>query len=482
MKKIIVSLFLLGVLSGCSMFDKEYYFVQNQTGLYYLVDEYGEKQDEETYDGFQELGSGYIVYQGEKYGYLDAKGEVVLELQEYDSFALIDDMMVTTKDAVHTTYNSNGELIYKDNEEVFILVYDLPVIKNGSTYTIIYDGGKTLGVYEEPVTGVSVFGETVLVNTANVLYCYELAVSTEPTKYVVEQESDMNYVICDVSSNKGTLIYDITSSKFCLLSLGQVVFSQVVAFSEENFDAYSSVYFDEGDNIIVSKEGLATLYDDNGVYVTNLNSYYNNPTKYIKKSLKMTYGPHTIYNEGTSIEIEDVQLDPVAGYIGHTIYPVYLRGKGYVYYDFNGEQVFEEVYVDVSSFDVNGLALVSFDENEYFFINTDGIQVGDEYVNIEWISGVYYKAFVSENRYIIIDTAGNQLLTQEFMGAAQVVKYNEITYGIFENSGRTYVYDMTNEYALLLEVQGDVVFDSQGLFVVDFSSYYTLLGKNLLED
>lgn len=479
MKKISILLLLLILLSGCSIFEKDYYFVKNSMEEYFLVDENGDIVDGLTYTNYEDYDTGFVVYQEESKGYLNSLGEELIEVDEYEYFEVIDKMIIIY-DEGYSIYDLTGELLYQESDDTTIVLYDLPVVIKDGVSTVLYSGGKTLGTYEVAIGNVSTYGgSSVLVSGEVYLYYYELGVSSDATSYLMEQSTTFSYVLCDVSSDKGALVYDQINSTFALLNLGEVVFSEVVNFSEGDFDATTSICFDDGDNIVVTKEGNSSLYDDAGSYVTSITSYYLNAQSYIKKSTTVTYGPHTIVYEGTESEISGVQLDPLASYTAYAIYPVFLRNQGYVYYDFNGEQVFEDKYIDVTTFDSNGLAIVAMEEDAYYLINTDGNKISDEYVGIELINGIYYKGYVSENRYVIINSTGQQVITQEFMGTSQIVSYGDITYGIFENSARTYIYDMSGEYLLLFELQGDVVLDMQGLFVVDGTEYYTLLGKEL---
>ena len=57
------------------------------------------------------------------------------------------------------------------------------------------------------------------------------------------------------------------------------------------------------------------------------------------------------------------------------------------YYNIKGERLNKENYVDVTSFNDEGYAIVSEDEENYYAINKDFQKVTDEYNNIKMING-----------------------------------------------------------------------------------------------
>ena len=191
------------------------------------------------------------------------------------------------------------------------------------------------------------------------------------------------------------------------------------------------------------------------------------------------YGPHTFVNDGKEIEVDGIQLDPLASQIREEIFPVYVRDEGYQYYGFDGKAAFKTVYESAEVFDSNGLAVVSKEEDKYYLINTDNKKISDEYERIEYLGRNYYAGYTSGSRYEVFNSDGDVVIEDSFMGEGTVFKYNDIVYGIFNNSGTSYVYDM-EDYEVLFHVEGDLEFNDAGYFVtVENDGYYTLDGEEI---
>ena len=242
--------------------------------------------------------------------------------------------------------------------------------------------------------------------------------------------------------------------------------------------AFEKVFFDDSYNIIGENEGKQYLIFDDGKNVVEITSYYFDNKNYIIKNKDFVYGPHTFYKDGKESQVSDIQLDPLASYSSHTIFPVYLKNKGYVYYTFEGKKAFEEVYQKASTFDSNDRAIVN-EDNDYYLITTEGKKSSSKYVHIELIDNGYYAGYTTQNKYEVIDKDGNIVINDIFMGTKEIVTYNEHVYGIFNKNGKTYIYDMKDEYKVVFDVQGDVVFDEAGYFIVNQKSYYSIEGKKI---
>ena len=90
MKKIIVGIFALLFLTGCSGdSSSQTLFVADKNDRFGLININGDKQTKFIYDKYESVGEyGYIVVEDKKYGYLSYNGEEIIELGKYNSVNL----------------------------------------------------------------------------------------------------------------------------------------------------------------------------------------------------------------------------------------------------------------------------------------------------------------------------------------------------------------------------------------------------------
>ncbi|MEI3328080.1 MAG: WG repeat-containing protein, partial [Thomasclavelia sp.] len=145
------------------------------------------------------------------------------------------------------------------------------------------------------------------------------------------------------------------------------------------------------------KNQTTYLFDKKGT-ATAINSYYRSLDNYVIKNKEMIYGPHKFAYKGNEIEVDNIQLDPMASYINKKIFPVYVRNKGYMYYGFDGKEAIKTVFTSAEVFDQNNLAVVSKADDEYYLINQSGKKVSKKYTRINHIGEKYYAGFVSGSK------------------------------------------------------------------------------------
>ena len=85
-----------------------------------------------------------------------------------------------------------------------------------------------------------------------------------------------------------------------------------------------------------------------------MTSYYMSAYTYVARSTDI-YGPHHIFKDGKSTgDFENCQLYPVAYHVYYEIFPVYIRDKGYQYYNFDNKKVIDKTFLAAEPFDANG--------------------------------------------------------------------------------------------------------------------------------
>lgn len=471
MKKIAAGLLAIMLLTGCSSSESEQtLFVENSKEKYALVDLEGEAKTKFIYDKYEVVGdSGFIVVQDDKYGYILNDGSEAIKLGKYKKLESIANMLVGyDKDDNITILNSEGKELYQQSNDVKIELTGLPVIKDGKNYIVLYDTGEKLVKSDNKIVSAYTIDDNyTLVNYEKKASLYYHLANEEPLSIKAGGDNQL----MDHDDKKGYLLYNRDDHEVTALDLeGKVLFT-----TKQELD---DLYYDSKNNIIGVLNQTTYIFDNKG-NIKETNSYYYNYRNYVVKNADTIYGPHTFVNDGKEIEVDGIQLDPLASQIREKIFPVYLRDKGYQYYGFDGKAAFKTVYESAEVFDSNGLAIVSKEEDKYYLINTDNKKISDEYQRIEYLDRDYYAGYTSGSRYEVFNSDGDVVIEEKFMGEGTVFKYNDVVYGIFNNSGSSYVYNM-EDYEVLFHVEGDLEFNDDGYFVtVENDGYYTLEGEEI---
>ena len=433
MKKITAGLLAFLMLTGCSNIDNDQtLFVVNNKEKYALMDYEGDKQTEFIYDKYEEVGSsGYIVIKDKKYGYLLHDGEEAIKLGKYDKLESIGNMIVGyDKNEKISILDGEGKELYKEDKKTEISLFGLPVIHQGKEYIVLYNDGEVLKKSKEKIiSAYTVDSDYAVINFEKTSSIYNLV----NEKHIEGIKIGGNNQLMDHSSKKGYLLYNRKTHEINALD-GETVTS---------------------------------------------NSYYRNYKNYVVKNKEMIYGPHKFVNDGKEIEVNGIQLDPMASFTKSKIFPVYVRDEGYQYYGFDGKEAIKESYKSAEAFDENNLAVVSKKEDKYYLINNKGKKVSEQYVRIMYLGEKYYAGYTTGSKYEVFDVEGNKVINDYFMDEGTTFVYNDVVYGIFNKSGSSYIYDM-NENEVVFSVEGDLEFNEKGYFVtVDGDAYYSLKGEKI---
>lgn len=471
MKKIMAGVFALLLFTGCSGSDSsQTLFVADKNDQYGLINIDGEKQTKFIYDKYEPIGTyGYIVVKDEKYGYLSYEGKELIELGEYKKIESIANMLVAydKKDNI-SILNSEGKEIYKSNSETEIILSGLPIIHTNKEYFVLYDTGEIL------VSGKDKILNTNIIKDNYIAVCFEKMIqiyNLTNIESVVKVKKGGKYQLMSYSRDIGYLFYD-RENQIALATdtRGKDIFEAKIDLDD--------LYFDKADNITGVKNQITYLFDNKGVAIA-INSYYNDKDNYVIKNKEMIYGPHKFVYKGKENEVNNIQLDPMASYINNKLFPVYVRGKGFMYYNFDGKEAFKTVFSNAEIFDQNNRAIVSKDDDKYYLINQNGKKVSKKYTKINYIGEKYYAGFISDSKYEVINVDGKKIINDNFMDEGTVFAYNEIVYGIFNRSGTSYVYDM-DELEVIFSAEGNLEFVDAGYFVVeDGLGYYSLKGEEI---
>lgn len=471
MKKILLGVLALLLLTACSGDDNsQTLFVADKNDRYGLINIDGDKQTKFIYDKYESIGNyGYIVVKDKKYGYLSYEGEEIIKLGKYQKLESISNMVVAYDENDNLSIlSSAGKTLYKADKKTEIFLSGLPIIHKDNDYLVLHDTGEVL------VNGKDKILSSNMIEDDYIAVCFEKSLkiySQTGLKKVIEVKRGGKYQLMSHSNDEGYLFYNRESQDALACDNdGNIIFEAKIDLDD--------FYFDKSNNITGVKNQTTYLFDKKGT-ATAINSYYQNLDNYVIKNKEMIYGPHKFVYEGNEIEVNNIQLDPMASYISKKIFPVYVRNKGYKYYGFDGKEAFKTVFTSAEVFDQNNLAVVSKEDDEYYLINQSGKKVSKKYTRINHIGEKYYAGFVSGSKYEVIDTSGKKIIDDKFMDDGYIFIYNEVVYGIFNKSGTSYVYDM-DELEVIFSVEGNLEFFDDGYFVKeDGDGYYSLSGEEI---
>lgn len=470
MKKVIIGLFIALMLTGCSGDGSKTYFLKNKDDSYDLYSESGKQKTEKKYKSYSRVNNdGFLVVKDDTFGFISTSGKELIKTNTYKKIMAIKNILVAYNDKDEITiFDTTGKELYRQSDKVEIKMTGLPIVKKDKEYMVITPDGKEYAKSKNEIVYADIYDNRyILVNYEKKLVLQDIG---DEKSEAIELDVTGKYVLMGYHDKKGYLVYDEHNEKTLLINnAGKVTFA---------LDAkWDKIYFDDAQNIVGQLKNKTSLINDEGQEIV-VNSYFQSLNNYVVKNAELIYGPHTFYKDGKEVVVENIQLDPQAGYINKDLFPVYLRNKGYVYYGFDGKQAFDKIFLKAENFDEFGCAVVSSNEDKFYLIDTSGKKLSDEYVNIELMNNGYYAGYTTDNRYVVLDATGKQVIDMVFMGSKEVAKYNNQVYGLFEKNGKTYIYEMT-EYQVVFEVQGTAKFHKEGYFVVDDKTYYTMKGEKI---
>lgn len=340
---------------------------------------------------------------------------------------------------------------------------------------MLYQDGQEFASGEEEI--VSAYqvghGKCIIVNYKDYSAFYDFAHNEKGQ--LTEIDDAGNYAIVAVGSLEGNtaILYDKTSQG-------------LVGIDREKQQPYyikfavNQVNYDDSNNILLT-QGQKTYVYVFGKQPVQLTTYYKDGVKYLTRSTQI-YGPHQVHGEQEEIkELNDCQLYPAPYLIMKDIYPVYMKKKGYMYYDFAGQSVIKDVYLDAEPFDINGVAIVKKDEKGYSLINESGsVQTTEPYAQIKAIGGEFYAVYKENGSYGIVNSNGKEILPLEYttLPRSAYFQYQNREYLLLNKNGRSYLYDIKEDMEEVLSIEGALEFDEKGYFI-DGNVYYTFDGERI---
>jgi len=495
-------------MSGCSHNQKTSTFmITRDEKLYALYNNKGEDLTDFDFKSYIEVKDfGYIVTDvSDNICFIDLEGDQIVFYGVYKTLEPTDHMLYATKEvakedaekkeettektskkSTKTTkkkdeakdlfvydnlyvLNDKGDVLYEASQDVGILKSGLPIIKRADIYTVLKGSGQELYIGKDVVSFAYEQDGVIIVGYDQGVHFYYENDENEKKNFDIQLDVKGDYRILAVGE-KAAIINDEKNHSMIYINL------------EDHSYEVNTIQVDkaeiEDNNIYLYNEGTRYAYSPKQEPI-ELKSYYASSTTYLVRSTDI-YGPHGVYKYGKKVaDLKDIQLYPVSEKINSEIFPVYVRDKGYQFYNFDGKKAIEKYYIEAQPFDENNRAIVKEDDKGYVLIDDKGQKMNENvYHAIKYIGGSYYAVYNETGIFGILNQDGEEVLPIEYISFPKqaVVQYEGYHYLILNKNGRSYVYDIEQDMTELFSVEGEVTFNEEkGYFIAGYT-YYTYEG------
>ena len=498
MKKICLFVMLLLLITGCSSKGNTHvtYMLEDQNELYALYNHKADKLTENIYKNYQETDFGYIVYNDKnEVGFISLKGKEVIPFGEYRSLESLENMLVGRKNEHKEKrderymkedlfiMNDEGEVLYEAGEGVQIAFKELPVVYKDKMYYALNTDGDVLYETEDQIQFVSSLDNHYTMSVKGEAYIYEPDVTKAKDAYKIPFKGNLKIVSTHPDDSQ-ILCYDKTSKQLVNINI------EKKAFKEYPF-VLTKVESDEAGNVLLYSGTKAYVFEplQGPVLLTSL---YKDNQNYTVRSRDI-YGPHFIYGQGQKTgEVENCQLYPKPLLVRGNLFPIYVRDKGYVYYNFDGKKVIDGAasldngnkkmaFMSAEPFDEYGRAIVRLNGKGMALIDESGNIVSKEnYYQIKYIGSSYYAVYNEVGMFGIIDGDGKEVLEMGYttLPSQPIIEYNGKNYMMLVKNGITYVYDLEHDFDVKFSYEGKVSYHDKGYFETD-QGYFTFDGDRI---
>ncbi len=498
MKKLLMAILALVMLTGCTNSKDETTIMAPIKELYCLYDQDGKILNETLFKSYQEYDFGYVVTNEEdQVSLISLTGDEIIPFGEYKTLEVIGEMIYASKDVdegentksktsetsdgfvYENLYilNTEGEVLYTAGE-IGIKKSGLPIILSNDTFSVLRKDGEVVETSINPILNATQYNncDQVVISYENMTSFYDYSLGGEkPLNVKYEGEGIYEIMTVGPSIEYGVILYDSSLKSMIYINRQN---TQCAVVNR----GITEAYYDEMKNIILKNGDIEYLYQP-GQEPIALNTYYLNVNNYLYRNHEV-YGPHSIYKDGISAgKLENCQLYPAAKGIATQIFPVYVRGEGYKFYNFENNNVIETVYDDAEPFDINYRAIVKTTGAEgYSLIDDTGkVITSKNYSNIVYLGSVYYAIFDDAGMFGVIDKDGNVIVPVEYTDLPDqiLISYLGRNYMMLSKYGRSYVYSLGEEKKVIFTQEGQIKFNEKGYFIIDDIHYYNFDGEKI---
>lgn len=505
MKKIGLFILAFLLLTGCSNKKEEVRYMLTRDDVFYaLYNQDGKRLTEYSYKTFQEIeGVGFVVTtdKNEK-GFISIDGDEIIKPGTYETLEAVDQMLYATKKVekqpenkddkkkeepsketvtkdtsgyLTTNFfvlNDKGEVLYSADDKTSIKKSGLPVIKKDKEFIVLYKNGKELYKGTEEITYANQYenSQICLVGQKDKSQVYYFNEANKEDNFELEMKTKGQYKVAGVSGNHIVLNDETLKSMIYIDRIERKYYQNNVAFKEVEFEGTDNIIIKNGEDQYVYQVGKALLLMD---------SYYTSPLTYVSRS-NVVYGPHDVYKDGKLTgQLENCQLHPQSMLIYSEMFPVYVRNKGYQYYNFNCKQAIDKTFLEANPFDENTRAIVKINDAGYSLIDETGKVLTKEfYSQIKYIGSSYYAVYNETGIHGIVNKEGEDIFPLQYTTLPEqaIAQYNEKTYMILCKNGRSFVYDIEDDMNVIFSQEGYIKLNEKGYFEAG-KVYYTFTGE-----
>lgn len=477
MKKILIALLAIVMITGCSTSKKTQTLFVEKNKKYALCDTEGDLKTKFKYTSYQDVqDEGYLVSIDKKTSYISKDGKDVIAYKKGVTLSALESMIIAKDEkGLYTLYNLSGKILYKENKKTKISLYGLPVIYKNKKYSVLDGNGDVLVTSKKKITYASVYNSSfILVGYEKKSVFYDTSSNSQIDENGLSTKLIGQYDIMNQDYKKGFLVYDQKQKMFGYVDLkGKLIFKKNIEVTSAKFS---------GSTIVVTNNDQIRLFSINGKEDAIATTYYKNINNYLVKNASYIYGPHKFVENGKTKDVTGIQLNPKVSYVNGKMFPVYVQNKGYQYYTFSGKKALKTIFKDAQDFDKNGLAVVSKDGEKYYLMNKDGKKVSKNYVSIQCLDKGYYAAYETNSKYEVIDKEGQVVINDYFMAEGQIFEFDGVVYGILNKSGTTYLYNMDDQESVF-SLEGEyVLYQDMYLMKKNHKAYYDLEGNVIYKE
>ncbi len=474
MKKIMLTLSVCFLITGCSSSNSKNIVLENDQGMAALVSEEGELVSDFKYTDLYDLNSTYLGVGPENIELIGNEGEIVRQFDSGEVKIGGELFAISYEDedgaGVTAVYNNEGDLLYDSSDSLRLLIDDVFVVVENDESTILGPDGEVFYHLENVVDNVSLNNSTLLIDTNDGTLMLDYN-QTPNENNVTEVNLLGNFEIIGYDTTVGYALYDFDNRRLAVVDTNFELENELVC-------SFDSAYFDYNHNLILVESTENFIVDLENSAVVELNSFYYNYNTYVLKDTTRVYGPHIFFDENIQVPVEDIQLAPNGTLTINGLIPVYVRDYGFTYYNYEGVQAIDDFYDEVGLFSEDDVAIVKIDAR-YGLIDSSGTVLVADKESISSIAAGYYAIYDDNMTYAVANENGTQLIDGEFMGSGEIYRYSGGTYGVFVRAGMSYVYDMSGPTELF-HYEGELKFES-GYFYKGIDAIFDLEGNQIYQ-
>lgn len=466
------------------------FFIKNKDDKYAMFNDKGKQLTDFIYDSVEEIYNGVAKVKDKdgKFAILNEKGKYVVKPGKYSSIQQNGGLFkVEEKENVYNLLDSKGnKLLKKNNFDIKSnsYLYAATIVLNRNRYVVYTYKGKKVYTFKVNEDLKNEGGEETAVAPASsnfkeyvsVFYDGVTVIFNAKTGRIIKKiEGEEQYCINNASEdghilalNSCTTWYEESENpQYKLLVNGKL----------KDKDGECDSVGINGDNLVCTKNGVGHLLDKKfNILDTDLSLMSYKDTK--NYAVKSGNDVIILRNNKNVKKLENSVLSD-KGYTELGIYLIY-KDSEYTFYNENGEELFGKKFKKALTFDSNGLARVSEDGENYYFINAKGKKVGD-YIDASYQTKEFYVITKSNKRGVF--NAKGDILVDAIYENIEIKTVNDKFYAFMKKGDEYSLFSLDKKKETLKLDKAPLFFEHYvKLEKDDKTTYYTYDGKKLFEE